>query len=72
VDFYYSDKESPEYEEALWVINRMVEGGLSTPTDFLEYHQQKAGYRGMRGSILEADTEKYYDEFAKQVIQAAY
>jgi len=69
VDIYYFDSECPEATAANWVLNRLVEGGIKTPDDFLDYHQQRAGYRGMRGPVKESDTELNYDRFARQVMQ---
>ena len=71
VDFYYPDPESDEYWDAMFVINRLVESDLKAPPDFLEFHQQRAGYRGMRSRIFEVDTELGYDEFMAQALQAA-
>lgn len=71
VDIYYPDEDSREYEEALWIINRLVEAGLKTPEDFLEFHQQRAGYRGVRGSVRVEDTDKDYDEFAGLVLEVS-
>ena len=71
VDFYYPDPESDEYTDAMWVINRLVESDLKAPPDFLEFHQARAGYRGMRGRVLEVDTELGYNDFEKQVCEAA-
>jgi len=39
--------------------------------DFLEYHQKRAGYRGMRGPVKEAITELNYDQFARAILQQA-
>jgi len=69
VDIYYPDEASTEYEGALWVINRLVDAGLKTPEDFLDYHQQRAGYRGMRGSIREIETDLNYNQFGRSVLQ---
>lgn len=71
VDVYFPDESSPEYEEAIWVVNRLVEGDLKTPDDFLVYHQQRAGYRGMRGMIRETETELSYDQFTQAILQQA-
>lgn len=71
VDMLYSDKSCPEAEEANWVINRLVEADLKTPPDFLDFHQQRAGYLGMRRPVLEAETDLNYDEFGRQTLQAA-
>jgi len=68
VDMYYLDASCPEAEEANWVINRLVEAGLKTPDDFLEFHQQRAGYLGMRGSVLEVETALSYGDFSLQAI----
>ena len=69
VDFYYIDPESDEYADAMWVINRLVESDLKAPPDFLEFHQQRAGYRGMRSRIFEEETELTYDEFMRKTLQ---
>ena len=65
IDMYYPDETSDEYWDAMWVMNRLVENGLNAPQDFLEFHQQRAGYRGMRGPVRETDTEFGYFEFAR-------
>jgi len=69
VDIYYPDQESGEYADAMWVINRLVESDLNAPSDFLEFHQERAGYRGMRSAILEVETNLGYDEFMKRTLQ---
>ncbi len=69
VDFYYPDPESDEYTDAMWVVNRLVESDLKPPPDFLEFHKQRAGYRGMRSAIFEVETEWGYDEFMKRTLQ---
>jgi hypothetical protein len=56
VDIFYVDPECPEADEANWIINRLVEAGLKTPDDFLEYHATRAGYRGMRSTVKETIT----------------
>ena len=71
VDMFYLDPECPEADEANWVINRLVEGGLKTPEDFLEFHAERAGYRGMRGPVREMETDLNYTEFAEKVMQDA-
>jgi len=69
VDIYYPDQESDEYWDAMFVINRLVEADLNAPPDFLEFHQTRAGYRGMRSAIFDVETELGYDEFMKQILQ---
>jgi len=69
VDIYYPDQESSEYADAMWVINRLVESDLNAPPDFLEFHQERVGYRGMRSAIFEVETELGYDEFMKQTLR---
>ncbi|NQT35564.1 hypothetical protein HQ587_10275 [bacterium] len=69
VDIYYPDQESDEYWDAMFVINRLVESNLKAPQDFLEFHQTRAGYRGMRNAIFEVETELGYDEFMKRTLQ---
>jgi len=69
VDIYYPDQESSEYWDAMFVINRLVEGGLTAPLDFLEFHQGRVGYRVMRSAIFEVETELGYDEFMKQTLR---
>jgi len=71
VDIYYEDPECPESDEANWILNRLVEGGLKTPDDFLEYHQQHSGYRGMRGPVREMETDLGYEAFGKQILENA-
>lgn len=69
VDMFYLDESCPEAEEAMWVINRLVEADLKTPPDFLEFHQQRAGYRGMRGPVREVETELGYEEFGRRALE---
>ena len=69
VDIYYPEQESDEYWDAMFVINRLVEAGLNAPPDFLEFHQTRASYRGMRSAIFEVETELGYDEFMKRTLQ---
>jgi hypothetical protein len=54
---YYQDEDSEEYWEAMFVMNRLVEADLYAPPDFLEFHQARAGTRGMRFRIFEAETD---------------
>ncbi|NQT34429.1 hypothetical protein HQ587_04495 [bacterium] len=68
IDMYYPDEDSDEYWDAMWVMNRLVEADLNAPPDFLEFHQARAGYRGMRSTIFEVETELGYDEFMKQTL----
>jgi len=69
IDMYYPKEESSgEYMNAMWVINRLVEADLNAPTDFLEFHQARAGYRGMRSQIFEEETELSIDEFMKKTL----
>jgi len=69
VGAYYTAQESPEYEEAMWVINRLVDADLKTPPDFLEFRQQRAGYQGMRAAVGEVDTDLSYDEFGRRTLE---
>ena len=69
IDMYYPDEESNEYADAMWTINRLVESDLNAPSDFLEFHQPRSGYRGMRSAIFEVETELGYDEFMKRTLQ---
>jgi len=69
IDMYYTDEESDEYMDAMWVINRLVEADLSVPPDFLEFHQERAGYRGMRSRIFEEKTYLNIDEFMRKTLQ---
>ena len=66
VDIYYPDQESNEYADAMWTINRLVESDLNAPSDFLEFHQARAGYQGMRSRIFEEETNLTYDEFMRK------
>jgi len=70
VDIYYPDESCSECEEAMWVINRLVEADLKTPSDFLEFHQQRAGYLGMRSTIVEGETVLAYGEYGEQALRA--
>ena len=69
VDIFYPDESCLEYQEAMWVVNRLVESDLKTPPDFLEFHQQRAGYMEMRGPVTQTDTELGYTEFGKQLLK---
>lgn len=69
IDMYYQDAESDEYADAMWVINRLVEADLNAPPDFLEFHQERAGYRGMRSRIFEEETDLTIDEFMRKVLR---
>jgi hypothetical protein len=69
VDMLYVDESCTEAEEANWVINRLVEANLKTPYDFLEFHQQRSGYQGMRGSVIESVTELNFEEFARAIVR---
>jgi len=71
VDIFYADPECLKADEANWILNRLVEGDLKTPDDFLEYHQQRAGYRGMRVPVKETETDLTYDQFARVILQQA-
>ena len=62
-DIYYTDETSDEYWEAMWVMNRLVENDLNAPADFLEFHQARAGYKGMRSQIFEELTDQDVDKF---------
>jgi len=68
VDIFYPDQESDEYWDAMFVINRLVESDLKAPPDFLEFHQTRAGYRGMRSAIFEKETELIIDEFMRKTL----
>jgi len=68
IDNWYPDETSDEYSEAQWVINRLVENDLNAPSDFLEFHQAKAGYCGMRSKIFEAESALNIDEFMSQTL----
>ena len=68
-DFHYLDEDSDEYAEAMWIVNRLVESDLNAPPDFLEYHQGKAGYCGMRSQIFEESTELNIDEFMEKTLK---
>ena len=69
IEMYYQDENSEEYWEAMWVINRLVEGGLNARPDFLEFHQARAGYRGMRSRIFEETTDMNLDEFMRETLK---
>ena len=69
IEMYYPEEElSDEYWEAMWIINRLVERGLNAPSDFLEFHQERAGYRRMRSRIFEETTEMNLDEFMRETL----
>ena len=69
IEMYYPDETSDEYWEGQWVINRLVESDLNTPPNFLEFHQTRAGYLGMRSKIFEAETALNIDEFMSKILQ---
>jgi len=71
VDIFYEAPECPEADDANWILNRLVESGLKTPDDFLEFHAARAGYRGMRGPVRETETERGYEAFAKSALSKA-
>ena len=69
IDLFYPDETLDEYDEATWTVNRLVESDLNAPPDFLEFHQAKAGYRGMRSKIFKAETALNIDEFMQKTLQ---
>jgi len=69
IDMYYPDETSDEYWDAMWVMNRLVESNLNAPADFLEYHQARAGYNGMRSEIFEEKIDLNVDEFMRKTLQ---
>ena len=69
IDMFHTDESSDQYEEAMWTINRLVESDMNAPPDFLEFHQARAGYRGMRSKIFEAETALNIDEFMLKTLQ---
>ena len=69
IDMYYPDETSDEYAEAMWVLNRLVENDLNTHTDFLEFHQARAGQKGMRSKVFEKNTDLSGDEFMKIILE---
>ena len=69
IDMCYTDETSDEYWESLWIINRLVESDLNAPPDFLDFHQAKVGYCGMRSKIFEAETALNIDEFLRETLQ---
>ena len=48
--------------------NRLVKSDLNVPSDFLDYHQVKAGYRGIRSKIFETETALSIDEFMQKTL----
>ena len=69
VDIHYPDETSEEYWEANEVLNRLAEDQLDPPEDFLEFHQSKAGYKGIRSQILKASTNLKIDDFMRMTLQ---
>ncbi|MBC8466173.1 hypothetical protein H8D57_04015 [bacterium] len=69
IDFYYLDETSDEYWEAMSVVNQLVEMDLNAPLDFLEYHQGKAGYLGMRSQIFDVETDLNIDNFMQKTLK---
>jgi hypothetical protein len=61
IEMFYIDSRDPKVlerkEEANWVINRLVEAGVtSLPEDFLEYHRQtRSPYDGAFSDIAKTD-----------------
>ena len=51
------------------MINRLVESDLKALPDFLEFHQKRAGYRGMRSRIFEEETDLTIDEFMRKMLR---
>jgi len=69
IDMYYPDETSDEYWEAMWVTNRLVENDLNVLLDFLEYHRDRAGYKGMRSKVFEDETDLNVDEFMSKTLK---
>ena len=69
IDIYYPNESSDEYEEAMWVMNGLVENDLNAPADFIEFHQARAGHYGMRSKVFEVETELGVDEFMKRTLK---
>ncbi len=69
IDTHYPDENSDQYWEAMWVINRLVEGDMNAPLDFLEYHQARADYNGMRSKVYEEETELSVDEYMRKTLK---
>lgn len=69
IDMYYLDETSDEYWDAMWVMNRLVENDLNAPTDFLEHHQARVGYKGMRSMVFETESNLSVDEFMRMTLQ---
>lgn len=74
VEMFYKDaKLAREREqEAAWVINRMVESGLTTlQPDFLEFHREsRSALDGVFGEIVETDAFGSMDACRKSVLGA--
>lgn len=69
IDIYYPDETQDEYWDAMWVMNRLVENDLNAPPDFLEYHQARVGYKGMRSQIFEYETDLSIDELIRKTLK---
>lgn len=69
IDMYYPDESSDEYWDAMWVVNRLVEKDLIAPADFLEHHQKRAGYTGMRSQVFEEETDLNVDELMRKILK---
>ncbi len=69
IDMYYPDETSNENWDAMWVMNRLVENDLNAPPDFLEYHQARVGYKGMRSKIFVEETDLSVDEFIRKTLK---
>lgn len=53
-------------------IGSLIESGLKTPEDFLEFNAERAGYRGMRGTVRKMETDLNYTSFAEKVMQEGF
>jgi hypothetical protein len=65
IDMYYPDETSDEFWDAMWVMNRLVENGLTAPADLLEHHIARTEQMGMRSKVFEEETNLRVDEFMK-------
>lgn len=74
IEMYYVENQAADVqarrEEADWVINRLVEGGLQTvPDDFLDYHRRtRSPYDGTFSEIRESEAFGDLDDLGKYLL----
>lgn len=74
IEMYYIDSRDPKVlerkDEANWVLNRLVEEGItSVPREFLEYHKSaRSPYDGAFLDVVETDRFASFDLCAKDIL----